>query len=52
MDPLLLVIFTFGPIFVVSASLAQGLSMPLPSFGQGLGADPQVDATAPAASGT
>src|SRR6516164_931859 len=42
MDPLLVVIVTFGLIFVVTASLGQGFAMPIESFKQGLAAHRQL----------
>ena len=43
MSPLLVVIVTFGLIFTVSASLAQGFAMPIESFKEGLAAHTQLD---------
>ena len=43
MDPLLLVIVTFGLIFVVTASLAQGFAMPMAAIRKELGAHSQLD---------
>ena len=42
MDPLLVVIVTFGLVFVVTASLGQGFAMPIESFRQGLAVHRQL----------